>query len=381
MRSVPTSQPSRISLHTPIAADNRLKLHSIQYLRALAATAVVFAHGSTSLFSTGKVLVPFDHLGAKGVDLFFVISGFLMFFTTDQKRMSPPEFLRKRLIRIVPLYFLFSTFGFLIATLSPRSFQMLTARPFDYLRSILFIPFFNVKVQLIRPELGQGWTLNYEMFFYLVFALSLLMPRKARIVFNAMVFAVLSVIGFLAHPTNPILATYCDSLTMEFVFGAVLAYLISNRQVSKRETASVAALCVFSIALVGLQVLVPMTAILLPPFVGTGIPVTAIVASALWLERTGKMRRVAFALLLGDASYSLYLSHVFVLGVIRRIWAREFNIDLIATHLTFMTFSAAVSIAAGIGVYLWIEKPITEFLTRRKIASKAAVGLASVTSS
>jgi exopolysaccharide production protein ExoZ len=135
MYSTLTPQPPEITVQPQLEANSRLKLDSIQYLRAIAAIAVVFGHGSTSLFANGRALIPLAQIGAKGVDLFFVISGFLMFFTTDQKRVLPRKFFRRRLIRIVPLYFILSTFGFVMAIISPHSFQMLTARPIDYLRS------------------------------------------------------------------------------------------------------------------------------------------------------------------------------------------------------------------------------------------------------
>src|ERR1700691_3941894 len=111
MCSTPQLQPTNPTVHAQVAPDGRLQLHSIQYLRAIAATAVVFAHSSTALFDNMRTVIPFDHIGSKGVDLFFVISGFLMFFTTDQRRISPAEFFRKRIIRIFPLYLILSTFG------------------------------------------------------------------------------------------------------------------------------------------------------------------------------------------------------------------------------------------------------------------------------
>lgn len=90
------------------------------------------------------------------------------------------------------------------------------------------------------------------------------------------------------------------------------------------------------------------------------------------------MPKVPFLLLLGDASYSVYLAHGFVLGAIRRIWAREFNIELIATHAAFMVLAATASIAAGIGIYIWVERPITGRLTRQAVPGKVVAAAASV---
>ena len=124
------------------AASGRLSFFSIQYLRALAALGVVLIHGSTSLLPHDGALLPLN-IGNAGVDLFFIISGFLMFYTTANKTVSTLDFYVKRMIRVVPMYFLASTLAFGLALALPQFTRTFSPRVADYVRSILFIPYYN----------------------------------------------------------------------------------------------------------------------------------------------------------------------------------------------------------------------------------------------
>ena len=137
------------------------ELISIQYLRAIAALGVVLAHSATSLLPGNRALISLE-TGTAGVDIFFVISGFLMFYTTAGQKISATQFYLKRSARIVPLYFAVSTLAFGIARVAPHSTRMFSPDIKDYLRSICFIPYFNVKAgsshpltPLIRPEVDR----------------------------------------------------------------------------------------------------------------------------------------------------------------------------------------------------------------------------------
>jgi exopolysaccharide production protein ExoZ len=360
------------------AADGVTEIISIQYLRGLAALGVVVVHASTALLNNDKVLIPFG-IGNAGVDLFFIISGFIMYLTTAHRSVAASDFYLKRLIRIFPLYFCSSTLAFLIARLAPHIVRIFSGNPKDYIRSVLFIPYYCATCQseeglkrLIRPEIGQGWTLNYEGFFYLVFGLCLCIPRRFRVQSLVIIFSLLSALGILFRPVDPILRTYTDSLQCEFVFGVLLGYVFCCKVPKSLETLGVTLLIAGGATSVILQLSILHT---LPRVLGFGLPAATVIGCALWLERAGLIPRLPFFLLLGDASYSLYIFHTFVLAVLRRGCQRLFNVNLACTHIVFMICSTLIAEMCGILVFKYAERPVTRTLTEwRKRRRAASVG-------
>lgn len=348
------------------ATSGVTEIISIQYLRALAALGVVVVHSSTSLLNNDKALIPFG-IGNAGVDLFFVISGFIMFFTTANRAVAPSEFYSKRLIRIFPLYFCASTLAFVGACLAPHVVARFSASPTDYIRSVLFIPYYCTTCQseegmkrLIRPEIGQGWTLNYEVFFYLVFGLCLFIPRRFRVQSLVIVFSLLSLLGILFRPMDPILRTYTDSLQFEFVVGVLLGYAFFCKSPKALKSIGVTVLIACGATAVIVQLLIPH---ILPRVLGYGLPAATVVGCSLWLEQAGLIPRLPFFLLLGDSSYSLYILHTFVLAVLRREWQRLFNVNLVGMHVVFIICSIVIAEMCGVVVFKYAERPVTRTLT------------------
>ncbi|MGI9434862.1 MAG: acyltransferase family protein, partial [Geminicoccaceae bacterium] len=199
-------------------ADVMRMFLSIQYLRALAAMAVIWCHTYVQLGEmTGSTTESWFN-GRSGVDLFFVVSGFIIWLTTYDRRIGPIEFWRLRMIRIVPLYWL-ATFAFVILLFSaPSLFDRLHLDFGHVVRSLMFIPHFDpFQPDLIYPLLEVGWTLNFEMFFYAVFGLCLVFRPAGRILAIGMVFAVLLVIGALLNLEHAVFITYSDPLLLEFI--------------------------------------------------------------------------------------------------------------------------------------------------------------------
>lgn len=358
------------------AAHGVTEIISIQYLRGLAALGVVVFHASISLLENDKALIPFG-IGNAGVDLFFVISGFIMYFTTAHRTVVASEFYLKRLIRIFPLYFCASTLAFLGACLAPHLVTRFSASPNEYIRSILFIPYYCTHCQpeegikqLIRPEVGQGWTLNYEVFFYLVFGLCLCVPRRFRVQSVVMIFTLLSALGIVFRPVDPVLHTYTDSLQCEFIFGVLIGYFFLSKVPKLLRSLGVTVLIAGGATSVIVQLLIPHS---LPRVLGYGLPAASVVGCALFLELAGLIPRLPFFLVLGDASYSLYILHTFVLAILRRGWQRLFNVNLAGTHIAFIMCSIVIAEMCGVVVFKYAERPVTltltEWLKRRRAAS------------
>jgi peptidoglycan/LPS O-acetylase OafA/YrhL len=332
---------------------------SIQYLRGLAALLVVIYH----------LEAPLQRLGYKGpwliglsggVDVFFVISGFIMWVTTRNRSNSPRLFLVKRFIRIVPLYWLATAFMAVVLLIAPSLLQSSRFDPMHVATSFAFVPYPHPVKGSLEPLVFPGWTLNYEMFFYLVFAACLLLPIRVRFITTIAVFAALVTAGFVVpHDQLTLFSFYTSNILLDFVYGILLAEAASHDRFLPigAATASVA------IGFIGLLVLPNLG--LAPRTVSYGLPALVIVAGVVSIECTGKMREWKFAHELGNASYSLYLTQLFSMAAFFTIW-RKFATSSGVTSLTvFSILDVSVAVATGIICHILVEKPITTFLNKK----------------
>ena len=201
------------------------EVKSIHYLRGLAALLVVFHH---SIIQLAPVRDHYAHIefGQAGVDIFFVISGFVIYLSNAKGRLGCGEFLKLRIIRIVPLYWLATLAVVAVAVVAPRFFATTTLTAQDVAQSLLFVPAYSAAFPgQIWPVLVPGWSLNYEMFFYLVFAVGLLVARERLLLFLVATLGILVVAGLLLDPQPAPLKSYTDLRLLEFLFGVLLARL------------------------------------------------------------------------------------------------------------------------------------------------------------
>lgn len=201
---------------TNISPKTALKqLNSIQCLRGIAATLVLLFHiGNLGFLSK---------YGFYGVDIFFVISGYLM-AKISERHTTPIKFMLDRAIRIIPLYWVVT---FLICLLSfvPGLFKNFTFDMAELLKSLLFIPYQNNQGEF-WPLIIPGWTLNYEMFFYVIFAICLNFNKSLLITIAILVF--LAFIGFFPFGQISVLKFYTNSIILEFALGIFAYWLLSK---------------------------------------------------------------------------------------------------------------------------------------------------------
>jgi exopolysaccharide production protein ExoZ len=353
-----------------------LKLNSIQYLRAVAAAAVVVSHAANSLLGHTSHLINLDY-GAYGVDIFFVVSGFVMYYTTFDTGIRPSTFIIKRLVRIFPLYFILSTAMIALVVLSPTSFNQESPDVFSYFESVFFIPHWNPRLHNLEPIIGQGWTLNYEVFFYLLFAASLFLRHRLNGIAVLPVIGALVIFGRLHPLENPLYITYTSALMLEFCLGIVVAasFITPEKPSLRWPVALMVLLGVATAYLYAFQTDSYGSEAARPLFVG--LPCALFVASLVAIERCGRLPHVAFLALLGDASYSLYLVHGFVLGLARRLWRHFVAIDSLLSHALFITLILAASVATALLVYRHLElnvgRRVTAALRPLQARSSAAV--------
>lgn len=329
-------------------------LYGIQYLRALAALAVVVFHAAEK---TGGSFA----IGAAGVDVFFVISGFIMWVITARRPVTPAQFLADRAVRIVPIYWL-ATLAMVAGGLVGL-FPNLKLTIAHVMASLFFIPMRSPSSGEIWPVLVQGWTLNYEMFFYAVFALALLLPRRRQLPAVAIAMGGLTLAGALLPSDNALAATYMRPIILEFVAGMMLGQL----WLSGRVPGAVIGGAMVVLSLSGFAAI----AIFRLPFdEWTCGPLGAmLVLGTVSLEKGGLVRPMAVPRLLGDASYSIYLWHTFAISVVAKLCER-----LAVSPLTTLVIASIVGVAGGIVAYRLLEQPLLNLRRRPSIPSATPPG-------
>jgi exopolysaccharide production protein ExoZ len=339
-------------------------INNLQFLRAVAAFAVVWAHL--------KAIFPLDAVpsalpsGLFGVDLFFVISGFIMLHTTDTAQTTARNFFIHRLIRVAPTYYLMTIFVILIAIIAPK-FLSSTAIDFGaVLKSFLFIPY-EKTADRIYPIFYLGWTLNYEMFFYIIFTVALYINRQQRFYLAAATIAGLILIGYISGVTpeySVTLFALTRPIMADFLLGMAIAYFYMRMPSVRKIPSTLFLLAVIVGAALLLVLRLDPTAV--QPATNTffkyGLASALIVLGMVGLEIRGIRIQNPVALLLGNASYSLYLTHFFVVAVFITV-ANKLNLSL--TGRIFLCALAFVAVAiCAIGFYRLVEAPIGRQLRR-----------------
>jgi exopolysaccharide production protein ExoZ len=341
-------------------------------LRAVAALMVVAHHATIMLGVRNGLIVGNWLVGASGVDIFFIISGFVMTISSEPLlRVRHPAriFLARRLERIAPLYWLMTTLKIALVLAAPAMAINELGGWRHVVDSYLFVPgLFEHPAG--DPVVVVGWTLNFEMAFYALFALAL----AARVSLLKVVTPVLIVVALLAPVLSvhrvPVLAFYCNPIVLEFLFGMLLA-----RAVRLWGTPPVWISLVLVLA--GFVVLVntPMAIVSLWRWSIWGLPAVAIVTGTLGLERKFGRAAPRWLLAMGDASYSIYLAHTFVLPLIGAGLMR-FGQQWPGVIPVSIALSVGLSMVAGWILYRLVELPIMRYFKGRRRTAIPAVAVA-----
>jgi peptidoglycan/LPS O-acetylase OafA/YrhL len=346
------------------------KLLSIQALRGLAAVLVVYTHAIVhqKLLGIGDSVQQnfyfLQDFGAVGVDIFFVISGFIITIVSPKfiREFGVQDFLVKRFIRIAPIYWLL-TLVELLNSLIQHPDRVNTA---SVIKSITFLPFFD-KESFVLPVLNLGWTLSFEVYFYTIVGLFLLTKRKNFIVYAiAFIFTLICIGSFSEEVASPFFKFITNPMSLEFVLGCLIG-LIYQADIRPRPIVSsgliiLALLSLGSTLILGYGDISPAGNILNGNAASTrvllwGIPSAALVAGMLFAESNNSLKPQKYTVLFGDASYSIYLTHYFSLTIFDKIW-RSFHLE---APDVFIVFAVTFSILSGVGFYLLVEKNLLHY--------------------
>jgi exopolysaccharide production protein ExoZ len=353
------------------------RIDGIEALRALAANSVVVGHILDDVPQFGvKSLAPLADLPVwqSGVDLFFVISGLVMVWSFGDRFGQPDaarEFLARRVARIVPFYWLATLATAAVLAAAPWVFERVKLEWWHLLLSMLFIPHYGPGGEL-SPVLGVGWTLNYEMFFYAIFAFGLAFPIQFGLMAISVTMVSLFALASWLEPSGHALVMFlADSISLEFLFGIGIGLLIRRFGINRA-------------VLLGTAALALAAALLAPSLadatraVKAGLPACAIVCVTLatFSLPAGLLGR--WTLALGAASYALYLAHPLVLnltkGAVMAIVASH-NLDPTIAFALYAATAFAAAGAAGLLLRRYCELPVL-YLVRAALLRPASVGFA-----
>jgi exopolysaccharide production protein ExoZ len=344
-------------------------LEGVQYLRGIAAMMVVFHHARHEF--GGAMSVTF---GGRGVEIFFVISGLVMMYSTQGGRLAAARSLRermgetmlfwkRRIVRVVPLYWI------ALFLSAPLAYRTALTDPI-LLQDAFFIPHWNrVQPDEIWPTLVPGWSLNYEMFFYFLFGLSLLLGRFSVLFMSATLLS-LCLLNFAADGQSAVFQFYTAPVMLHFLAGVMLYYLVEYlRKMAAWQPPRWAMALLLLTGFAGLAIL--------PQRMGDSallLSSSVIVFSAVFLFDG---IRLPLLRLLGDASYAIYLFHVLALLMVTQVLA-SIGLGAVTPWEVLGRFGVYLTVSGIIGVlvHLAVEKPMTEhalsFIRRAPTVASAA---------
>jgi exopolysaccharide production protein ExoZ len=337
-------------------ADKRIEL--LQVLRGVAANLVVLSHLMFVEHKHLAGLLP-DALtyGFAGVDIFFVLSGFVMVMVRGE---SPTAFLYDRVTRIYPPYWIVSAVVLVVALVAPAMVNSSNGGEVSVIKSFLLLP------QPGLPLLAVGWTLIHEMYFYLVLAVA--------IAFRLPLPAFLCVWGIAvlgAHPfaTSPAAAVAASPMTFEFIAGAFAALAYKSRKDLPPWPLLAAGIALFVAGTIaGPHVGLTWSAAEWQRVVLFGIPAALVVLGAALRDRRTRAPRLLVAL--GDWSYSTYLWHVLVLSALGRLVAL-LHLSPAVGLVAVVLLGIAVANLTGALSYRFLERPLLSRLRALRHRSKA----------
>ena len=337
-----------------IRRSNLKQLDSLQFLRFVAAFSVVLFHFGSGLAIEYHLDRNYFFMGATGVDVFFVLSGFIISYSSNPAR-GLVYFARKRIARIVPLYWLLTFVVVLIALVKPSLLNSTIVTVETIVKSLLFVPYQKTG-GAVQPILFLGWTLCYEVFFYIIYGACLIFGARATWFASA---AVLFLIAL--HEIWPEGSVewrfYTNPILIEFVLGMMLHKAYSAYSAFRSGSNIAAALLIL---------LACGAHFFIVTFAGPSLFASSLLAvllvSGFLLMRMPAGRIWAILVLLGDASYSLYLIHPYTLQLPLKLLGKHLSLPFVTGILLVVTLCTI-----GISVVLlkFFERPMQALLMRQ----------------
>lgn len=332
-------------------------IYSLQALRYIAAILIVGYHAEESIKDRISLdMMNFFSFGDIGVDIFFVISGFIIAFATSKSYVTSPkkqaqDFIVRRFIRIVPIYWFYTTLKIIMVLALPTLALRTQFDEYHIFTSYFFIPSMS-PWGLMQPILPVGWTLHFEMLFYLIFTIAILVNQN-KIAITGIAFFLLFAINYV-YPDLLIFKFYAQTIIFEFLLGLMVFKIVSH--IHQLNFIPTILLAIVSILLISTKT----------PEINRiftiGLGSAFLVLSFIYFERfltSSNIQKISEKL--GDSSYSLYLSHSFTV---------PFSVILLGKYLSLnvyivLALTLVIATMAGLFSYRFLEKPTITFLNTK----------------
>lgn len=353
--------------------NNKKFFFAIHIYRALAAALIAYGHIVQETFYMAAAhdmhFAYTRYPTAIGVDIFFVISGFVIVYASQNlygQSRGWLKFIKRRITRIVPLYWLYTAL-MVCLTLAGFADNAQLSLP-HVIQSFLFLPHENPGGH-VRPVLALGWSLNYEMYFYALFAALLALHKSLRPIMQYLVLLLVGsvLISTIVSNTWTIFSFWFHPYVLEFLAGSIVAYAYIKGLRIHHYTAILLIMCavIIAVALFQLPLIEDKTLYRSTRTLAGGtIGVFLISAGTLTNFTIGPAKNLITNVLgrLGDSSYTLYLAHPFIIGAAKLIWD-GFGLT---PGWGFVCLTLPVCLIGGYGLYLMIERPLLR-LGRRAV--------------
>ncbi len=360
------------------------RINTIQLLRAVAVMLVVYCHvlDGSWINSFQKHFFYLENFGAVGVDIFFVISGFIITVISSvyAKEKEGFYFFIRRIVRVVPLYWLCS---FIIVVLDYLKTNRLHS-PYSILKTILFIPFPADKTSFIAPIIFQGWTLSFELIFYVIISIAIAVTNKKYLLVTAMFFLFFIALDFLTGYQNVYLNFLGNGIVLEFLLGVIIGIIFLSGFFISKNMANIIFItgigCLLASIFTGFGNISEAWFVLngtlsLPRALVWGLPAALLVGGLVMKEKAGPVNIHVFWITIGNASYSIYLTHTFFLRSLY-LRFRAWHINKYIHDDILIIITMAIVIALGWLFYKLVEVPLLRMLggfVNRKMSRRLTV--------
>lgn len=334
-------------------------LYVLQAWRAMAAFIVAYGHTTNEALTisrqTGQAYNYVPYPNAVGVDIFFVISGFVIFYTTQAamgKSGASKPFMIKRILRVVPVYWFYTFLLLAAALLLPHAIDTVRYDFWHLIKSLFFIPHERPLGDDIRPFLSLGWSLNYEMYFYAIFAVLLFLPMHKLIGILTAFLITTVCIGIYLPDDMVIMKFWFDPYVLEFLCGVWIAYAyIKGIRLPAWSFYALSGAGIIILIALFFPVQNSIESQLMRFFVGS-----LFVAAACLPKGITDKKPPAILIALGNSSYSLYLSHPFVIGAMKIVWIKSAILTQSISLWGYVIVTLIACLIAGHISYLVIER-------------------------
>jgi len=357
------------------------KLNLLQVYRGIAAVLVVLTHGNSILSRelNQDGLLQIFHFGWIGVDFFFVLSGFIIFYIHQYDIGKPDKlkpFIFKRFIRVYPLYWSILGIKILLSLFNNNKDNIYQRSADEIIKAVLLIPQHRSIVE--SSFIGVSWTLSYEVFFYSIFALLIFKNTKISrsIIFAWLIGIILNLFNLLPISKNFLLNFIFNEHNLEFVLGCLAAYTISKYKFKFATSLIYASIFLLIVSVINTKYR-DFDVSGISSLIGYGIPFMLLIIGSVYLEISKTINVPPILIYLGNASYSVYLTHGFFLSSASKIFTKfteKFNISyLIPNPILCYNVSAfllvLIVVAMGCIIHSYLEKPLITNL-RKKVFAK-----------